>query len=100
MHLTPTGAFWLNMVERFFGDILETRIKRASFTSIAKLDLAIALYVGSQHQPQAVHLGCKRHRHLDEGHARRGGSGGSPLDKCRTEWRTTRDPLLAARVCP
>lgn len=45
MHFTPTGASWLNMVERFFRDISENRIKRDSFTSVAELELAIDLYV-------------------------------------------------------
>jgi transposase len=45
MHFTPTGASWLNMVERFFRDISDKRIKRDSFTSVAELELAIDLYV-------------------------------------------------------
>ena len=30
MHFTPTGASWLNMVERFFRDITDKRIRRDS----------------------------------------------------------------------
>lgn len=45
LHFTPTGASWLNMVERFFRDITTKRIKRDSFTSVAELELAIDLYV-------------------------------------------------------
>jgi hypothetical protein len=45
MHFTPTSASWLNMVERFFRDISEKRIKRDSFTSVAELELAIDLYI-------------------------------------------------------
>jgi transposase len=45
MHFTPTGASWLNMVERFFRDISEKRIKRDSFTSVAELEMAIDLYI-------------------------------------------------------
>jgi len=45
MHFTPTGASWLNMVERFFRDISENRIKRDSFTSVPELEFAIDLYV-------------------------------------------------------
>ena len=33
------------MVERFFRDISERRIKRDSFTSVAELELAIDLYI-------------------------------------------------------
>lgn len=45
MHFTPTGASWLNMVERFFRDITDKRIRRDSFTSVAELELAIEMYV-------------------------------------------------------
>lgn len=48
MHFTPTSASWLNMVERFFRDISENRIRRDSFASVAELELAIDLYV-AQH---------------------------------------------------
>jgi len=47
MHFTPTSASWLNMVERFFRDISENRIKRDSFTSVAELELAIDLYIAN-----------------------------------------------------
>jgi transposase len=45
MHFTPTSASWLNMVERFFRDISENRIKRDSFTNVADLEQAIAQYI-------------------------------------------------------
>jgi transposase len=47
MHFTPTGASWLNMVERFFRDLSQNRIKRDSFTSVAELELAIDLYIAA-----------------------------------------------------
>ena len=31
LHFTPTGASWLNQIERFFGLITEQRIRRGSF---------------------------------------------------------------------
>ena len=45
MHFSPTSASWPNMVERFFRDITDKRIRRDSFTSVAELELAIDLYV-------------------------------------------------------
>jgi transposase len=45
MHFTPTSASWLNMVERFFRDISENRIKRDSFASVTELEQAIAQYI-------------------------------------------------------
>jgi transposase len=45
MHFTPTSASWLNMVERFFRDISENRLRRESFASVADLEQAIAQYI-------------------------------------------------------
>lgn len=41
VHLTPTGASWLNQVERFFGLISERQIKRGVYRSVAALEAAI-----------------------------------------------------------
>lgn len=69
MHFTPTSASWLNMVERFFRDITDKRIKRDSFTSVAELELRHrSVRCPSQHRSQAVYLDCARHRHLGQGH--------------------------------
>jgi hypothetical protein len=45
MHFTPTSASWLNMVERFFRDITNERLRRGVFTSVAELEGAINAYV-------------------------------------------------------
>ena len=45
MHFTPTSASWLNMVERFFRDISESRLRRGVFTSVQELTTAIDEYV-------------------------------------------------------
>jgi len=45
VHFTPTSASWLNMVERFFRDISENRLRRDSFTSVNELEQAIAQYI-------------------------------------------------------
>lgn len=44
-HFTPTSASWLNMVERFFRDLSEQRIKRGVFHSVADLEHAINGYL-------------------------------------------------------
>ena len=50
VHFTPTSASWLNMVERFFRDLSENRIRRDSFTSVADLEQAIAQYIEHHNQ--------------------------------------------------
>jgi transposase len=47
MHFTPTSASWLNMVERFFRDITDKRIRRGVFTSVAELETAINEYIAA-----------------------------------------------------
>ena len=45
LHFTPTSASWLNMVERFFAEITNKRIRRGSFHSAAQLERAIDEYL-------------------------------------------------------
>jgi transposase len=45
MHFTPTSASWLNMVERFFRDITQNRLKRDCFESVDQLIAAIDNYL-------------------------------------------------------
>ncbi len=45
MHFTPTSASWLNMVERFFRDLTEERLRRGVFTSVPELIEAIEQYI-------------------------------------------------------
>jgi hypothetical protein len=45
MHFTPTSSSWLNMVERFFGDITDKRIRRGVFTNVPDLEAAINEYI-------------------------------------------------------
>jgi transposase len=47
MHFTPTSSSWLNMVERFFRDITDKRIRRGVFTSVAELEAAINEYIAA-----------------------------------------------------
>ncbi len=41
MHFTPTSASWLNLVERFFAELTEKRIRRGTFHSLVTLHQAI-----------------------------------------------------------
>jgi transposase len=41
MHFTPTSASWLNMVERFFRDLTQNRLRRGVFRDLEKLIMAI-----------------------------------------------------------
>ena len=45
MHFTPTSSSWLNMVERWFREITDKRIRRGVFRSVPELIEAIDSYV-------------------------------------------------------
>jgi transposase len=53
LHFTPTSASWLNMVERFFRDITEKRIRRDSFDSVDGLIRAIDDYIAKHNDSPA-----------------------------------------------
>ena len=44
MHFTPTGCSWLNMVERFFRDLTENRLRR-EHSRVEELIMAIGDYI-------------------------------------------------------
>lgn len=50
VHFTPTGASWINLVERFFGEITEKRIRRGAFKSVPDLEQAIEDYVRTHNE--------------------------------------------------
>jgi transposase len=50
LHFTPTGASWLNQIERFFGLITEQRIRRGSFQSVKELVKAIMDYIEAHNE--------------------------------------------------
>ena len=45
MHFTPTRASWLNMVERFFRDLTQNRLRRGVFRDLEELIMAIGSYI-------------------------------------------------------
>ena len=45
LHFTPTSASWLNLVERWFAELTNKRIRRGSFRSTSQLEQAITTYL-------------------------------------------------------
>ena len=45
LHFTPTSSSWLNMVERFFRDLSQKRLRRGAFAHVADLIEAIHDYL-------------------------------------------------------
>ena len=50
LHYTPTSSSWLNLVERWFREITDKRIRRGSFHSLAELEQAIEEYLEHNNQ--------------------------------------------------
>ncbi len=50
LHFTPTSSSWLNMVERWFREITEKRIRRGTFKNVATLINAIQDYLDNHNQ--------------------------------------------------
>ena len=46
-HFIPTYSSWLNMIERWFAEITNKRIRRGSFNSLKELEVAITDYIVS-----------------------------------------------------
>jgi transposase len=46
-HFTPTSSSWLNLVERWFGEITRKRIRRGVFRSLQELIVAINEYLAN-----------------------------------------------------
>ena len=50
LHFIPTSSSWLNMVERWFREITDKRIRRGSFASVPQLSAAIEAYLAGHNQ--------------------------------------------------
>ncbi|MDX1965729.1 MAG: IS630 family transposase [Planctomycetaceae bacterium] len=45
LHFTPTSSSWLNLIERWFRDLTQRRIRRGVFRSVGELQQAIQDYI-------------------------------------------------------
>jgi transposase len=50
MHFTPTSSSWLNLVERWFREITDKRIRRGAFRSVPELVEAITTYIARHNE--------------------------------------------------
>jgi transposase len=50
IHFTPTSSSWLNLVERWFREITEKRLRRGSFRSVPELIEVIYEYLNNHNQ--------------------------------------------------
>jgi transposase len=56
LHFIPTSSSWLNMIERWFGEITSKRICRGSFKNVHELIMAITQYIENHNQNPKVFI--------------------------------------------
>jgi len=60
VHFIPTSSSWLNLIERWFRDLSDRRIRRGVFHSVQELIQAITDYVAAHNEnPQTFHWTAK-----------------------------------------
>lgn len=50
LHFTPTSSSWLNVIERWFRDLTQRRLKRGVFKSVNQLEAAINDYIAHHNE--------------------------------------------------
>lgn len=50
LHFTPTSASWLNLVERWFRELTDKRIRRGAFASVPELVAAIEEFIAANNE--------------------------------------------------
>jgi len=50
LHFIPTSSSWLNLVERWFRELTDKRLRRGSFTSVEELIATIRAYLDNHNQ--------------------------------------------------
>ena len=81
VHFTPTSSSWLNLIERWFREITDKRIRRGTFTSVQSLIQAIMDYIAAHNDnPKAFHWTAKAEEILAKVRRAR-----KTLDKISTE---------------
>jgi transposase len=56
LHFTPTSSSWLNLIERWFRELSQKRLRRGSFSSVPSLIAAIEEYLSNHNQNPHVFL--------------------------------------------
>jgi len=64
LHFIPTSSSWLNMVERWFREITDKRIRRGSFQNVSALITAIKDYLENHNQKPKVFVWSASVEHI------------------------------------
>jgi transposase len=64
MHFIPTSSSWLNLIERWFRDLTEKRVRRGAFKSVPQLVEAIMDYVAAHNRNPASFIWTAKVDHI------------------------------------
>ena len=56
LHFTPTSSSWLNLIERWFRELTDKRLRRGSFASVSSLIAAVEEYLSNHNQNPRVFI--------------------------------------------
>jgi len=59
LHFTPTGASWLNLVERWFAELTTKKIKRGAHTSVQVLERDIRGWIATWNEDPRPYVWVK-----------------------------------------
>jgi transposase len=59
VHFTPTGASWLNLVERLFAEVTERCVRRGSHTAVRALEKAMLDYLDRRNKDPKPFIGTQ-----------------------------------------
>jgi transposase len=62
LHFTPTGSSWVNLIERFFGELTQDVIREGSFTSVKALVKDIESYLAERNRNPKPYSGRREAR--------------------------------------
>lgn len=67
LHFTPTSSSWLNVIERWFRDITDKRIRRGTFKNVKELEEAIWDYINEHNNnPKGINWTAKADQILEK----------------------------------
>ena len=64
MHFIPTSSSWMNLVERWFRDLTDKRIRRDAFTSVQQLIEAIMDYIEHHNENPKAFIWTAKTEHI------------------------------------
>ena len=59
VHFTPTSGSWLNMVERWFGELTAKKMKRGAHTSVSNLERDVREWIATWNENPRLYVWVK-----------------------------------------